>query len=112
MSDCIFCKIANKEINSEIVYENEHIVAFKDLNPRAKIHILIVPKKHYDTILEINNEDTMKEVFKAIKEIAIKYNIEEKGFRIINNCKQDGGQEVMHVHFHMLAGEKLSTRII
>ncbi len=111
MSDCIFCKIANKEINSEIVYENENTIAFKDLNPKAKIHFLIIPKKHYETITDINDEETMKDLFKAIREIAVKYNIDEKGFRIINNCKEDGGQEVMHMHFHMLAGEKLSINI-
>lgn len=112
MSDCIFCKIANKEINSEIVYENESVVAFKDLNPRAKIHLLIVPKKHYETILDIDNNEVMKDILKAVKEIANQYEIDEKGFRIINNCKENGGQEVMHVHFHLLAGEKLSTNII
>lgn len=112
MSDCIFCKIANKEINSEIVYENENIVAFKDINPEAKIHILIVPKKHYETILDVNDDEVIKDIFKAVKEIAAQYDIDEKGFRIINNCKEDGGQTVMHVHFHMLAGEKLSTNII
>lgn len=111
MNDCIFCKIANKEINSEIIYENENVIAFKDLSPKAKIHFLIIPKKHYETILDINNEETMEDLFKAIKEIAVKYNIDEKGFRIINNCKEDGGQEVMHMHFHMLAGEKLSINI-
>lgn len=112
MSDCIFCKIANKEINSEIVYENENIVAFKDLNPRAKIHILIVPKKHYETILDVNDSEVMKDIFKAVKEIASQYNVDEKGFRLVNNCKEDGGQTVMHVHFHMLAGENVSTNII
>ncbi len=112
MSDCIFCKIANKEINSEIVYENDNVIAFKDLTPRAKIHFLIIPKKHYDTILDIEDEQTMKDIFKAIKEISNKYNIEEKGFRLINNCKEDGGQEVMHMHIHMLAGQKLKTTII
>lgn len=112
MSDCIFCKIANKEINSEIVYENDNVIAFKDLNPKAKIHLLIIPKKHYETILDMVDEETMKDLFKAIKEIAKQYNIDEKGFRIINNCKEDGGQEVMHIHFHMLAGEKLKNNII
>lgn len=111
MSDCIFCKIANKEINSEIIYENENTIAFKDLNPKAKIHFLIIPKKHYKTILDIDNKEIMEDLFKAIREIAVKYNIDESGFRIINNCKEDGGQEVMHMHFHMLAGEKLSINI-
>ena len=112
MSNCIFCKIANKEVNSEIVYENENVIAFKDINPKAKIHILIVTKKHFDTILDIEENEIIKDIHKAIKEIAKEYNIEEKGFRIINNCKEDGGQEVMHVHFHMLGGQKLSTTII
>lgn len=107
MNECIFCKIANKEINSNIVYENENVIAFKDLNPKAKIHILIIPKKHCETILDIDDEKIQKDLFLAIKEIAKKYNIDEKGFRIINNCKEDGGQEVMHMHFHLLGGEKL-----
>ena len=112
MSDCIFCKIANKEINSEIIYENENVIAFKDLNPLANLHFLIVPKKHYETILEISDSDVMKDIFKAVKEIALKYGIENNGFRLINNCKEDGGQEVMHMHVHMLGGEKLKTAII
>ena len=109
MSDCIFCKIANKEINSEIIYENESVIAFKDLNPRAKLHFLIIPKKHFDTILDIDDNKTMEELLKAVKDIATKYNISEKGFRLVNNCKEDGGQEVMHMHIHMLGGEKLGT---
>lgn len=112
MSDCIFCKIANKEINSEIVYENESVVAFKDLNPKAKFHFLIVPKKHFDTVLDIDDEKVQTDMFKAVKEIAKKYEVDEKGFRLINNCKEDGGQEVMHMHIHFLAGEKLSTNIL
>lgn len=111
MSDCIFCKIANKEINSEIVYENKNVVAFKDLNPKAKIHILIVPKKHYETILDLDEKEIMEDMLTAVKEIAKEYKIEEDGFRIINNCKEYGGQEVMHLHIHMLGGEKLTTTI-
>lgn len=112
MSDCIFCKIANKEINSEIIYENDSVIAFKDLEPKAKIHFLIIPKKHYATILDVDNPETMQDIFKAVREIAKKYDIEEDGFRIINNCKENGGQEVMHLHFHLLGGEKLNTNII
>ncbi len=111
MSDCIFCKIANKEINSDIVYENKNVIAFKDLNPKAKIHILIVPKKHYETILDLDNKEIMEDMLIAVKEIAKKYEIEEEGFRLINNCKEYGGQEVMHLHIHMLGGEKLTTTI-
>lgn len=111
MSDCIFCKIANKEINSEIVYENKNVVAFKDLNPKAKIHILIVPKKHYETILDLDEKEIMEDMLTAVKEIAKEYKIEEDGFRLINNCKEYGVQEVMHLHIHMLGGEKLTTTI-
>lgn len=111
MSDCIFCKIANKEINSEIVYENKNVVAFKDLNPKAKIHILIVPKKHYETILDLDEKEIMEDMLTSVKEIAKEYKIEEDGFRLINNCKEYGGQEVMHLHIHMLGGEKLTTTI-
>ena len=111
MSDCIFCKIANKEINSEIVYENKNVVAFKDLNPKAKIHILIVPKKHYETILDLDEKEIMEDMLTAVKEIAKEYKIEADGFRLINNCKEYGGQEVMHLHIHMLGGEKLTTTI-
>lgn len=111
MEECIFCKIANKEISSEIVYENKSVVAFKDLSPRAQIHFLIVPKKHFDTILDLEEIDIIRDIHIAVKEIAKKYNIDEKGFRLINNCKEDGGQEVMHVHIHMLGGEKLKTAI-
>lgn len=107
MNDCIFCKIANKEIPSEIIYENEKVIGFKDLNPRAKIHFLIIPKKHYDTVLDIDDSEVLKDLLKAVKDIAKEYNISERGFRLVNNCKEDGGQEVMHVHIHMLGGEKL-----
>ena len=109
MSDCIFCKIANKEINSEIVYENKNVVAFKDLNPKAKIHILIVPKKHYETILDLDEKEIMEDMLTAVKEIAKKYEMEEEGFRLINNCKEYGGQEVMHLHIHMLGGRKVNN---
>lgn len=111
MSDCIFCKIAKKEINSEIIYENENVIAFKDLSPKAKIHVLIVPKKHYETILDIDDKEILNDMLVAVKEIAKKYNIDEQGFRLINNCKEYGGQEVMHLHIHMLGGEKLTTTI-
>ena len=93
------------------MYENKNVVAFKDLNPKAKIHILIVPKKHYETILDLDEKEIMEDMLTAVKEIAKEYKIEEDGFRLINNCKEYGGQEVMHLHIHMLGGEKLTTTI-
>ena len=114
MEDCIFCKIANKQINTELVYENENVVAFKDINPKAPIHILIIPKKHITTVLEIDNTDKeiVSDMYKAVREIAKKMKIDEKGFRLITNCLEDGGQEVMHLHMHLLAGKKLPTNIV
>lgn len=114
MSDCIFCKIANKEIPTEMVYEDEYVVAFKDLNPQAPIHILIIPKKHVETIVDLGEEDELLvgKMFTAARKIAKKLDIEEKGFRLIVNCKEDAGQEVMHLHFHILAGQKLGTKIV
>ena len=93
------------------MYENKNVVAFKDLNPKAKIHILIVPKKHYETILDLDEKEIMEDMLTAVKEIAKEYKIEKDGFRLINNCKEYGGQEVMHLHIHMLGGEKLTTTI-
>ena len=116
MNDCIFCKIANKEISSNIVFENEYVVAFEDLAPVAPVHILIVPKKHIASAMElgVNNEedlDYIKEVFKAAKEIAKLQNIDASGFRIINNCGEDAGQTVKHIHFHLIGGANLGELI-
>ena len=101
MSDCIFCKIANKEINSDFVYEDDEIIAFKDINPQAPIHILVIPKKHIESIIDLTDEDEMLvgKMYTAVRKIAKKLNIEESGFRLIVNCGKDAGQEVPHLHF-------------
>lgn len=113
MEDCIFCKIANGEIGS-LIYENEYVAAFDDLNPQAPVHSLIVPKKHIENIeaLESEDEKYVVETFKAIKEVAKLKGVSESGYRIISNCGKDAGQTVMHLHFHMLAGKELSDKII
>ena len=104
MSDCIFCKIANGEIPSTIVYEDENVTAFKDLNPQAPIHILVVPKKHFKDIME-TEEFYINKIFETIKEVAKEKNL--SSFRIINNCGKGAGQSVFHVHFHVLSGDNL-----
>ena len=106
---CIFCKIINGEIPSSKVYEDEKILAFNDINPVAPHHILVIPKKHYDSVIDIPNEDMeiISDIHKAINKIAKEKGFAEAGFRIINNCGTDGGQEVKHVHYHVLAGKKL-----
>lgn len=102
MTECIFCKIVNKEIPSEIVYEDDKILAFKDINPQAPVHLLIIPKEHIASIMEFNDDDLIKDIFVVIKKLAKELSLDNSGFRIVNNCGQEGGQTVYHVHFHLL----------
>lgn len=111
MEDCIFCKIVKGEIPSTKVYEDENVYAFKDINPAAPIHVLVIPKEHTTNILDTKSETIVK-IFEAINKIAEQLGIDKDGFRVINNCGKDAGQEVMHVHFHMLAGRVLGPKII
>lgn len=114
MDDCIFCKIVKGEIPSEKVYEDEKVLAFKDINPVTPIHMLVIPKKHFKDVLDVKEEDKeiIADLFQSINKIAKTLGIEKNGFRIVNNCGEDAGQEVMHLHFHLLAGKKLGTKII
>ena len=114
MEVCVFCKIINGEIPSEKVYEDDKVLAFKDINPAAPIHVLVIPKEHVQNVLEINleNKEMISDIFLAINKIAKQLGIEDDGFRIINNCGKDAGQEVMHLHFHLLAGGKMGPKII
>ena len=109
MNDCIFCKIIAGEIPSAIVYEDDKIMAFKDVNPIAPVHVLIVPKEHIASAMEINDEnaDVVSHIFKKASCIAEKMGVSENGFRIVNNCGKDGGQTVMHLHFHLIGGKEL-----
>lgn len=112
MENCVFCKIIKGEIPSEKVYEDDEILAFKDINPVAPIHILVIPKKHIETLLEVTEEDSklIAKIYMAINKIAKDLGIEKDGFRVVANCGRDSGQEVMHIHFHMLAGKKLEPK--
>lgn len=114
MDDCIFCKIVKGEIPSEKVYEDEKVLAFKDINPVTPIHVLVIPKKHFKDVLDVKEEDKeiIADLFQSINKIAKILGIEENGFRVINNCGKDAGQEVIHLHFHLLAGKKLGAKII
>ena len=109
----IFTKIINREIPSDIVFENDKVIAFKDINPQAPIHILVVPKKEIATINDIKPEDKelIGEVYLAIGKIAQELGIAEEGYRVIANCNEYGGQEVFHIHFHLLGGEKLGASV-
>jgi len=114
MEDCIFCKISKGEIPAEKVYEDEDILAFKDIQPAAPIHVLVIPKKHIANLMEISEEDSdlMEKIVKAIQKVAKQLGVDEKGFRIISNCGPDSGQEVMHLHFHLLAGRTMGPKIV
>ncbi|MBR6090572.1 MAG: histidine triad nucleotide-binding protein [Anaerolineaceae bacterium] len=107
--DCIFCKIANREIPSNFVYEDDQVVAFKDLNPIAPVHILIVPKDHKLNLSEYKAEDEslLGHVLTVAAHIAREQGIDESGYRVITNAGPDAGQTVMHTHFHLLGGRKL-----
>lgn len=110
MSECIFCKIINREINSSIVYEDEEILAFNDINPQAPVHIILIPKKHIEKISDITPEDIElvgKLVFIA-QRIAKERNISDSGYRLVFNCNKDAGQAVFHIHLHLLGGRKFS----
>jgi histidine triad (HIT) family protein len=106
LSDCIFCKIANKEIPAEIIYEDEDLLAFKDINPVAPAHILLIPKKHVSTLFDLTDENAeiIGRIVLLSKKLAIELGLEEKGFRLVSNCKENGGQTVYHIHFHLLGG--------
>ena len=106
--DCIFCKIANKEIDCSFVYEDEDIVVFKDLNPVAPVHLLAIPKKHVSSIMEIGElEDSISSrILKIISKVAKDLNIDADGFRIVSNTGIGAGQSVAHLHFHIMGGRK------
>lgn len=110
MKNCIFCKIANKEVPSDIIYEDDKVLAFKDLNPHAPVHVLIIPKEHIDSIMDINedNIDILGHVTTVVKKIAEEYNINKEGFRLVTNCGKEGGQTVFHLHFHLLGGRAMT----
>ena len=111
---CIFCKIASGEIPSDKVYEDEKVVAFRDIAPQAPVHIVFIPKDHIlssaDDITE-ENATIIADIFVAIKKTAKTLGL-ENGYRIINNCGEDGAQSVKHIHFHLLGGKKLPERIV
>jgi len=105
MEGCLFCKIINKELPSEIVFENEDVVAFKDIHPKAPVHILIVPKKHIESISSENSENIAGGLILAAKNIIKRDNI--SGYKLLFNVGREGGQTVDHLHMHLLSGNKI-----
>ncbi|MGI6239366.1 MAG: histidine triad nucleotide-binding protein [Christensenellales bacterium] len=105
--DCIFCKIINGEIPASVVYEDDFVYAFRDINPQAPVHVLIAPKRHMANVLQIDGE-TAQHVARAIGEVARREHIDQSGFRAVTNCGKDGAQSVDHLHIHLLGGKALS----
>ncbi len=110
MKDCLFCKIIAGEIPAAIRYEDEHLVAFEDINPQAPTHLLLVPRKHIPTTLDISAEDQqlLGHLLQVAGKLARQAGFADEGFRIVNNCNADGGQTVWHIHFHLLGGRQLT----
>jgi histidine triad (HIT) family protein len=108
--DCIFCKIAAGDIDADIVYQNEELVGFRDLNPQAPTHVLIIPRRHISTINDITESDAemIGQLFVAAKEIAAQEGISEPGYRVTMNCNAGAGQSVFHVHLHLLGGRQFT----
>ncbi len=113
LNDCLFCAILGGEIPCSKVYEDDYVLAFRDINPQAPVHVLVVPKEHIACALDIGEENSffVSKCFEAIAKIAKAEGL-ENGFRVVNNCGIDGGQSVMHLHFHLIGGEKFAEKII
>ncbi len=112
---CIFCQIAEKAIPASVVYENDQVICFRDVNPVAPVHVLVVPKQHFEDLLDLNqsaeSQAVMQSVMEAISQVVSIAGM-EPGFRLINNCREDGGQTVMHLHFHLIGGHKLPVKLL
>jgi len=109
---CLFCKIVKRELSAKIVYEDDDSVAFEDINPKAPIHILIVPRRHLATLLDASQSDDrlLGHLLLVANNVARQKGIAERGFRLVLNCNSEGGQVVFHLHLHLLGGQRLSWR--
>jgi histidine triad (HIT) family protein len=114
MEDCLFCKIMKGEIPSSKVYEDDKVYAFKDINPAAPIHILVIPKKHIASLADLSAEDKdyVWAIHEAMNKIAEEQGFKNDGYRVIVNCGKNAGQEVMHLHYHLLSGAKFGDKIV
>ena len=110
MTDCVFCKIANKEMG-KLVYEDDQVVAFDDIDPKAPVHVLVIPKKHIARISDVSEGDDaelMGHVLVVANRIAAERGIADDGYRVVANCNEGAGQSVWHIHFHLLGGRRLN----
>lgn len=105
--DCLFCKIIRGDIPDDVVYENEHVLAFRDVNPQAPVHVLFVPKQHVDRFSQLSDAAVQAALFQAVTEYAAQTGLEEPGYRLVVNTGPHGQQSVDHLHLHLLAGRQL-----
>ena len=110
MSDCIFCKIAAGQIKADVVYEDQNVLAFRDVNPKAPVHILIIPKKHIERLSTVSEADLslVSDIHRGVQKVAISEKLVESGYRLVTNNGRDAGQSVDHLHYHVLGGRALA----
>ena len=113
MDDCIFCKIVSGQIPSSKVYETDQVLAFDDIHPMAPVHVIVIPKTHIPTLMDLTDErmDDLNALVHAVQEVAKIKKIDQKGFRTVINCKEEGGQVIFHLHLHVLGGDKLKDAL-
>ena len=109
MEKCLFCRIVDKEIPAEIVFESKKLFAFKDIDPQAPVHIIIIPKEHITTTNDLSNKhkELIGDILLTAKRLASEYDIAEDGYRMLFNCNKNGGQAVYHIHLHLLGGRQM-----
>ncbi len=108
MTDCLFCKMVAGEIQPDIVYEDEQVLAFRDINPKAPTHILVIPKQHIATLNDLQDKEIAGYLLQTVTQIAAIEGIAETGYRTVINCNNEGGQEVYHLHLHLLGGRPMA----
>lgn len=109
MSECLFCKMVHGDIQPDVVYENEQVLAFRDIHPRAPVHVLVIPKRHIETLDELPEDapELAHQLLLAVRQIARQEGLAERGYRTVINCRGDAGQEVFHLHLHLLGGRPM-----
>jgi len=107
---CLFCKIAHRELDADLVFEDDHVVAFQDINPQAPVHVLIIPRAHVATVNDLREEhgEDLARLFLAARKIAVDQGVDEEGYRLVVNCQEGAGQSVFHIHMHLLGGRRMS----
>ena len=111
--DCVFCKIAASEIPADILYQDEQVVAFRDINPQAPVHVLIIPRKHIPSVVELSGAESslVENMVSIANQLAVKEGVSESGYRLVINCGEQGGQLVPHLHLHLLGGRQLAGEL-